>query len=310
MATSGSTNFSMTRDDLIKAALRLIYVAENGETPTAQQIVDGAECLNLMVKSWGPDLHQWTMTPATLFCVGEQAEYNLPGAYATSDYDATTLSSAGVATDTTLTVASITGITNGDYIGILLDSNAMHWTTVNGVPSGNSVVIADALPSAAAIGRAVYSFTTKIGRPLKITNVCTQQLSGTEIPHAYNGIPQSRSDYMRMPNKTTLGTPIQSYYSPQLTTGKLYLWPTPKDSTLRITFDYERTLEDFDDIANTPDFPQEWYNVIKWNLAVELAPDYNITPSNFLLRKAEELKNEMLSFDRDPGSLYFQPRLY
>ena len=47
--TSGTTTFSITRDDIIKAALRKIGVVAQGETPTTDQITEAAFALNLMV---------------------------------------------------------------------------------------------------------------------------------------------------------------------------------------------------------------------------------------------------------------------
>jgi hypothetical protein len=67
----------------------------------------------------------------------------------------TTLSVAAVATDTTITVASATGIASGDTIAILLDDETTHFTTVNGAPAGNVVTLTVAMPGAAAIGRDV-----------------------------------------------------------------------------------------------------------------------------------------------------------
>lgn len=55
MTTSGSTNFSVSRDDLIKGALRKIGVVPQGETPTTDQITEGAFALNLLVKAWQAD---------------------------------------------------------------------------------------------------------------------------------------------------------------------------------------------------------------------------------------------------------------
>jgi hypothetical protein len=55
MTTSASTNFSVSRDDLIKGALRKIGVVPQGEVPTTDQITEGAFALNLMVKAWQAD---------------------------------------------------------------------------------------------------------------------------------------------------------------------------------------------------------------------------------------------------------------
>ena len=64
----------------------------------------------------------------------------------------TTVNTNELTGQTSITVASITGIADGDTLGILLDDDSWHWSTVNGAPSGTTVVITDALPSAAGTG--------------------------------------------------------------------------------------------------------------------------------------------------------------
>lgn len=55
MTTSNSTDFSVSRDDIIKRALRLIGVVAQGETPTADQTTEAAFALNSLVKAWQAD---------------------------------------------------------------------------------------------------------------------------------------------------------------------------------------------------------------------------------------------------------------
>ena len=51
MATSGSTDYSQTRDDIIKRALRLIGALAQGESPTTDQVTEAAVALNGLVKA-------------------------------------------------------------------------------------------------------------------------------------------------------------------------------------------------------------------------------------------------------------------
>lgn len=51
MSTSGSTNFSVSRDDIIKRSLRLLGVLAQGEEPTADQVTEAAYALNSYVKA-------------------------------------------------------------------------------------------------------------------------------------------------------------------------------------------------------------------------------------------------------------------
>jgi len=307
MTISTSINFAMTRNDLISGALRLIGVAASGETLSSAQVVEASESLNLMVKGWQSDgILLFANTEATLFTVKSQATYTFPTANCTTSYTATAVATAGVLGDVNLLVDSITGVVNGQYVGVLLDDGTMHWTTVNGVPAGTTIVLADALPSAAAVGNAVYTYTTKIQSPLSISNLRVKNSDGNEIP--FTGYwSTSRSEYMGLPNKTATGTPVMAYFDPQITNSTLSIWPTPDTAAHRIVFTYERTLGDFDALDDNPDFPQHAYNAIKWNLAIEIAPEYGVTPSNFVINKAGELRQALWNKDREMTSIYFHP---
>ena len=78
MATSGTTDFSVTRDDIIKRALRLIGATSQGETPTATQISEAALSLNGLVKAWAADgMPLWAITEKTLALVSGQDVYTV-----------------------------------------------------------------------------------------------------------------------------------------------------------------------------------------------------------------------------------------
>lgn len=69
MTTSGTTSFSISRDDIIKGALRKIGVVAQGEVPTQAQYDEGAFSLNLLIKAWEADgMPLWALrtTPITL----------------------------------------------------------------------------------------------------------------------------------------------------------------------------------------------------------------------------------------------------
>jgi hypothetical protein len=68
----------------------------------------------------------------------------------------TAMKVAGVKFDLTIDVDSISGISDNDSIGIVLDDTTTHWTQVNGTPSVNTVTLETYLPYAAAIDNVVY----------------------------------------------------------------------------------------------------------------------------------------------------------
>jgi len=311
MSTSGTTSFARTRDQIVKGAMRLIGVLGAGTVQTAEEISDGAEALNMMVKSWEADgLHLWTETEATLFCAKGQTSYTFPGANATTSYTATTLTAAAVAGATNLTVASIAAISNGQYIGILLDDGTMHWTTVNGAPAGSTVTIIAGLASGAAIGQAVYAYTTQIAKPLRVHTLRLMNLSGNEVPFSGDSEPVSRRTYFNTPNKAATGTPLLGYYDDQRSSGTLYLWLTPDSASHRVRFTYERAIEDFNAITDNPDFPQEWLEALKYNLAVRIAPEYNLDVRPAVSAMADRLYQQLLDWDRDPAPITFEPDWY
>jgi len=73
MSTSGSTNWSLNRDQVIKGALRKLAVLPAGATPTTSQVNDAAEALNAIVKVfqadgmplWKISEYTWTLTSGT-----------------------------------------------------------------------------------------------------------------------------------------------------------------------------------------------------------------------------------------------------
>src|SRR5574343_318161 len=78
MALSNSTNFSITRDQLIAGALRIAGAVQQGESPTSTQVTEAAEALNMLVKSWQPDgLQLWVTKEYTLTLTSNTSSYTI-----------------------------------------------------------------------------------------------------------------------------------------------------------------------------------------------------------------------------------------
>ncbi len=315
MTTSGTSTFNLTRDQIIKSALRKVGAIESSETPSASMVSDCAEALNMMVKEWDTlGIHLWTEAEGALFLQPGQYQYSL-GTGSTDhgtqtnppNYTQTSLDAAAVAGATSITVDSIANILNGDNIGVVLDSGDIFWTTVSGSPSGVTVNLASGLTSAAASGNNVYDYTTAILRPLRIAAARRMLISsGIETPM----VRMSRLDYRDLPNKANTGIPTQFFYDPlggAINYGIIYIWPAPVDATNLVKFTWYRQIQDFNAAGNTPDFPQEWLNALVWNLAVEMAPEFDLTPTRFAVLKtqAKEKLDMVTGWDREPESIYF-----
>lgn len=311
MTTSGSVNYTVNRNDIINEAFAVAGILAVGETLSYEDLSAANTTLNLMIKSWGaggPRL--WTTQEACLFPVDAQAKYQLGGSssdHITTSYSSTALGAAAAAAATALTVTSTTGMTAADYIAITLDDNSVHWDTIASVPGATTVNITTGLASAAASGNVVRWYTTKIERAMRILQVWRRDTSDIDTQLTAIG----RQEYDNLTDKTNKAVPVQYYYDPQLSAGYLYLWPTPDDERDRFVFKFQRTLEDFDASADNPDFPQEWYFALVYNLAAHLAIKYERDANKVsqLVALAGSSKSAAESFDVETTSLFIQPDL-
>jgi len=306
MATSGSYDFTLDRDGMVSEAYRLLGGIAIGEDPTTEELTDGGRTLNLMLKGWQAEgIGLWLERTVTLFLGYEKQSYLLgsTGDNCSTSVVKTEMKVAGVATDSTIDVDSITGITDGDYIGIELDDNTVQWTTINGSPSGDTITLTDILTGASAIDNHVYTYTSKIQRPLKVIEARHIAADGNSI----DLLPISRQEYMNLPDKTTTGTVNQFFYDAQLDNGVLYLWPTCSNvqETVQMTLKYP--IMDFDASTDNGEFPVEWMDAVVLNLAIRIGIKIGVTPDQNLMALAAEAKFHVKSFDVEKTSMFLQP---
>lgn len=312
MATSGSYDFTRTRDEIINAALRKLGVLAEGETATAEQTNEAAEALNAMVKSWmGKGIHLWVQQEIILFLEASTTKQSYTigpsGDHATTSLVKTELSADEAAAQTTISVDSSTGISASDNVGIVLDDGTLHWTTISSVPDSTSIVIASGLPSVASTDNHVYTYTSKPQRPLRVQDARLKINDGNEVP--MTGI--SRDSYFDLPNKGAAGKPTQFYYNPTLTNGTFYIWTTSDDVADYITMTTDYPLQDFDSANDNPDFPVEWIRTLIWNLADELKAEYGESVGQ-MIRDEIEAKaiaslDDLLDWDQEYASIWTIP---
>lgn len=314
MATSGSIDYNLTRNDIVNQALEMLNIIAAGETPSAEDSQLARNRLNGMVKNWqAQGLHLWSTDEGVLFFTDETSEYGLISSstdvYFTTKNDSviTQLGGDEASGQTVITVDSSTGMTAADIVGIVQDDDVIHWSTIASVDSSTQITIDDATVGAASEDGNVYTFTSRANRPLRILSARLVRGSGTTL----NEIPLtqlSKQDYFNIPNKNAIGTPNSFYYDPQLGTGRLYLWPAPEDPQWYLRYTYERTLEDFDAASDEPDFPQEWLDALVYGLAARLGPAYGrATDANYqmIVKMAEQFRIEALNWDSEVTEIQF-----
>jgi len=240
MALTASTDYSIDRDTLIKASLRLIGVGSVDEDPTSAEIDQAVVALNIMLKAWQADgLQLWQVRRKSMTPVESQYQYSL-----------------GISSP------------SGDVVG---------------------------------------------SRPMRIVDIYRRETAAvSDIPLTK----LSREEYWALPDKDTEGTPVQYYYDQQLTNGVLNVWPAP-DATFAANYTleilYHKPFDDMD-VGSTDsfEFPSEWYEAIKYGLAVRLAPEYGIQYNERRLLHEESafIKDQVMGWDQEDSSIFFRPSKY
>jgi len=307
MATSGSVDFSVSRDNLIEDALRTSGHIGVEDSASSTQLTWAARILNMMVKNWhGYGISLWARKTGWILPHTDTNEIDLgpSGDNATLSYTQTTLASAASSGASSIVVSSATGIADTYYIGIEQEGG-VHWTTVSGAPAGTTITLTDVLTDDAAADAYVWVYQTKIQRPLKIVEAYIRdEVSNTEVELDV----VAKQEYESMSAKESEGEPNLIAYDPLLVDGKAYVYPRFSDGKSLIKIVFQRPFEDFDAASDTPDLPQEWYLPLMLHLSVLLAPTGGLpVPDRKLLREEAQAALALaLMNDSEEGSLKIQ----
>ena len=306
MATSGSINLSASRDDIITEALEILGVLAEGTSPSSAQLTSCARTLNYMIKAWQADgINLFAVQQVYLFLIKNQSAHSLVGTttdHYTASFVETTTSAAALSGASSIVVTSATGISASDKIGVYQDST-MHWTTVNGAPSGSTVTLTAPLTADVASGAVVYAYTSKAKRPMRVLESVVHDESDTPIHVG------SREEYFNQSGKGTDGRVNTIYFDPQVAAPKLYVWPQTDDERHYLKLYIQRTLEDVDAAADEVDFPQEWYLPLAANLAVLLGPKYgkSLNMLAAISAIADREYQRVSGFDTEAVSIFLAP---
>lgn len=142
-------------------------------------------------------------------------------------------------------------------------------------------------------------------RPLRIQDAYIRDASGHDTSLEII----SRQEYDILSEKTTEGVPNQIFYDPALTNGVLTVWPVPTDALSTIHLVVQKPLADFNLSTDNPDFPQEWYQALKWGLAAEIAPEYGTSERKItrIEQKAMLYKEQLNNWTQEEPSMFFMP---
>lgn len=310
MATSGTTTWTLNRNQIISSALRKLRVMNASGTASGADITTGTEALNAMVKSWqikpSGALNLWFDSEVCLFLAKDAQSYTLgpAGSHCArlSDVVVMQLTASAVPTATVLSVDDNTGLAASDYLGVELDNGTLFWSTQSGAPGGTTVAtLASGITSAAAAGNYVFSYTTKIGR---VKEILEARVRDTAEADTVLCIAESRREFMGITDKVSTGLVTDIYLSPAIDNSILYTWPVADDVQQRIVMTVRRICEDFTGSSDNFDGPPEALRALIYNLAVELAPEYDAKVPQLVMALAGSSFADLEAFYRTREPVY------
>jgi len=307
MAVSGSKDFEITRSDIIGGALRKIGVYDESDAVSGDATTTANIALNLMIKEYvNEGLDLFLRTESTLFLQPNVQKYLLTTAEITDSYNETTLSAAEASGQTVISVTSSTGMTAADRVGLKMDDNTIHWTTIVSVDSSIQITITSATDDDAASGNKVYAYTTKSDVPQKLLYAFRSDINGFDTEVSIIG----ENEYRRQSNKTSDGPPVEIWYNRKgnTSTGELFVWPDNGGKNWdKIVLIANHLPDDFDASSDNPDFPIEFGNVLVWGLAAEIASEYGLSESEQgrLWQIAQHKLDNALDYSTENASVIF-----
>jgi len=315
MATSGSYSFVVTTNDIVREAMLNIGKLGEAENPSAQEFADVSRKLNMLAKQWmakqdfAPGLKMWKRRHGNLYLSNSTGQYNLgpSGDNWTNTSFIQDTTATAIAGATTISVPNA-NITVNDYVGIVLDSGVLFWTTCASKIGGTQITIpAGGLPTQASSGSELFNYTNKAQRPEVIETAVLRDSSSSDIPMKLITL----QDYDNLSYKQQPGSqsdPSYVYYESQLTNGVLYIdVPGAADTSKYLHISYMEPVQDFVNTTDNPDYPQRWYLALAWGLTKQIAPMFNLP----FTKDMQDNLNDSLAIAREPDSdvnnIFFQP---
>lgn len=316
MATSSVYTKTKTGNKVVSEALKQIGAIAAGETLSAEDSSDGIEALNDLILSFQappnfimPGLKMWQRETGLLTLTEDQGSYDLKfhtvaftsgGTYEISPGDTitgATSGATGIVEKITLSSGTWAGGNAAGTLYVHSVSGTFQAENLN-VGSNNNVATIAAAPSGADLD---------VPPPLEIiTAVLRHTSSNTDRPLT----PMTREEYESLPNKKANGAPSKYYYEKRLDTGKLYFDVEPSSSVAsayKVSFVYRQSIELINDGGDEIDFDVQYYRALKFNLAVELAPEYDRSVSQSLQNLAASSLAMAQTFQPDDVNVYFEP---
>lgn len=306
MAVTGTNSFTVTRDDIIKATLRLLGVIGIGETPETEDYTNCSQALNIMIKSWAKKgFPLWVNEEILVPMITGNTLYNIGptgGTLVTEGITITNGGTGGVDGTYAMIITDVTG--TGAAGSFVVSGGTITSITITASGSGYTAPTYDftaASITGESISTIVLGVTTR--KPLRTIEAFIRDSSNYDTSLMLI----SRQEYNMLGSKTSAGIPNQIYYDNLLDYGRLYVFDVPTDNTQTIYLQVQRQFYDMTTSTDNFDFPQEWFQALKWGLACELLAEYGVSLQMipYYEQKALQYIEDCFNWSQEEPGVYF-----
>ena len=157
MAISGTSTYTMTAAEVITEAFDLIGVRSNEQAIQSNEMQDGIDALNRLLKTWSAkDLHIWMKREGVIFLNPGTESYSLSTtgdrACYIDDFVSTTTTADVASGVAVIPVTSSAGMTVGDQVGLKVSATSRIWSTILTVDSATQITLNDNTTAAVSSG--------------------------------------------------------------------------------------------------------------------------------------------------------------
>jgi hypothetical protein len=308
MATSGTTSFTTTRNEIIKHAARLCGALRQGESLGAAKFAEFDYMLNAMVKHWeGDGLHVWTVAEGVLIPQSNQSSYmtsvSTDRFALDSDFFVFEMADDAASGATALLIDDTTNVAVSDKVGVVLDDGSVHWSTLASKTS-DTLTIADAITDDVSAGAPVMSYTNALAAPIRVTDARLYNLTSGAVTPVDT---EARLGFRRLSQPNASGRISQIFYDKQAQYGKMQVWQVPDVIDDVVKFTHWRPIETFESAGDNPDLPEQWTLCLGFNLAKLMAVEYGLGEKRYamIVAQADKLLDDAKGFSREVESVHF-----
>lgn len=307
MPLSGTTTFTMTRNDCIKASLRVLRELGAGGVPTIEDYENCNQALNIVLKAWQMrGIPLWKLMEVSFPLIPDMATYQLGLAGGSIVNEGIMIVDPGSGgTDGTWTESVLdTGSGVDGEVEYVIDGGLITSVTVTAEGSGYSAPWAQFTNAAGSFEVTFAQLGLPGDRPLKFRDAWIRDDATSQDTLQ---LQVARQDYNQFGYKAQTGVPNQYWYDPQLGTGIVTVYPVP--TALGRTFYgiVQMPIQDMVTATDNFDLPQEWLQAIKWGLADELSLEYGC-PADVrgeVAAKAAKFVDDCFGYSLEESSVYF-----